>query len=168
MPESFTTYYASPVGTLKISGTASYISELLFDDKNRNVFDKLPTSRELPPILIQCVEELIEYFSGVRKKFEIPIYQEGTAFQKRVWDELLSIPFGKTISYLELSKRIGDVKSIRAAASSNGRNKLAIIVPCHRVIGSNNELVGYAGGLGNKKWLLQHEAKIAHGVQTLF
>lgn len=168
MPKIYTTYYTSPVGTLKVSCTATYISEVLFLNKDMEITDENQMSQDLPPLLIQCVDELIGYFNGVRRKFEVPVYQEGTPFQMRVWDELQSIPFGKTISYLELSRRLGDIKAIRAAASTNGKNKIAIIVPCHRVIGSNNDLVGYAGGLSNKRWLLQHEAKIAHGVQTLF
>ena len=94
--------------------------------------------------------------------------QHGTDFQQRVWNELLGIPFGKTISYLELARRLGDIKSIRAAASANGKNNIVIVVPCHRVIGSHNDLVGYGGGIWRKRWLLEHEAKIAHGVQTLF
>lgn len=122
----------------------------------------------LSPLVVQCVEELIQYFHGGRRKFEVPVNQQGTGFQTKVWNELLSIEFGKTISYLELSRRLGDVKSIRAAAAANGKNNIAIIVPCHRVIGSNRSLVGYGGGLWRKKWLLQHEAKQAHGVQTLF
>ena len=96
------------------------------------------------------------------------IEQEGTAFQKSVWNELMAIPFGRTISYLDLARRMGDTKATRAVAAANGRNNVAIIVPCHRVIGSNKELIGYSGGLWRKKWLLEHEMKIAHGVQTLF
>jgi len=119
-------------------------------------------------MVIQCVEELIQYFHGQRRSFDLPISQIGSTFQQKVWNELSGIPFGKTISYLELSRRLGDSKAIRAAAAANGRNNVAIIVPCHRVIGSNNKLVGYAGGLWRKKWLLDHEAKLAHGVQTLF
>jgi methylated-DNA-[protein]-cysteine S-methyltransferase len=98
----------------------------------------------------------------------LPVHQEGTAFQQKVWHELLNIPFGKTINYLELSRRIGDSKAIRAAAAANGKNNIAIIIPCHRVIGSNNDLVGYMGGIWRKKWLLEMENKIANGVQTLF
>ena len=120
------------------------------------------------PLVIQCVEELIQYFHGQRKHFDVPVHQEGTEFQRKVWNELLAISYGRTISYLELSRRIGDVKAIRAAASANGRNNVAIIVPCHRVIGSDQTLVGYGGGLWRKKWLLQHEARQEHGVQTLF
>ena len=89
-------------------------------------------------------------------------------FQQKVWNELVKIPFGKTISYLKLAQRLGDVKSIRAAASANGRNKLNIIVPCHRVIGSDGSLIGYGGGLPRKKWLLEHESKYKTGVSLLF
>lgn len=120
------------------------------------------------PALTQCVEELIEYFNGNRLQFDIPVNQSGTAFQTNVWNELLTIGFGKTISYMQLAKQLGDPKCIRAAASSNGKNNIAIIVPCHRVIGSNQTLVGYAGGLWRKQWLLEHENKIANGVRTLF
>lgn len=119
-------------------------------------------------MLINCVEQLIQYFNGQRRVFELPLNQEGTAFQKDVWSILSQIPFGKTISYLDLARKTGDPKATRAVANANGRNNIAIIVPCHRVIGSNRELTGYAGGLWRKKWLLDHEMKIAHGVQTLF
>jgi methylated-DNA-[protein]-cysteine S-methyltransferase len=161
------TYYQSPVGLLRISGTANYISAIHFIDHLEDQ-DKDRPSQELAPIFIQCVEQLIQYFQGVRRQFEFPIHQEGTGFQRSVWNELLGIPFGKTISYLELSRRLGDPKVIRAAAAANGRNNVSIVIPCHRVVGSKNELVGYGGGLWRKRWLLQHEAKIAHGVQTLF
>jgi methylated-DNA-[protein]-cysteine S-methyltransferase len=116
----------------------------------------------------QCTEELIEYFHGNRRNFTIPVHQDGTDFQKRVWNHLLGIPYGKTISYMDLAKKMGDPKVIRAAASTNGKNKIAIIVPCHRVIGSDRSLTGYSGGMWRKKWLLQQEFKVAHGVQTLF
>ncbi len=159
------TYYQSPVGLLKIGGTDNYIAELSFVDNKEQVVHGEPG---ISDVIHQCTEELIEFFHGKRRKFDIPVHQDGTEFQKRVWSELLTIPYGKTINYLELSKRIGDVKAIRAAASTNGKNKIAIIVSCHRVIGRNNSLVGYAGGLWRKKWLLDLEFKIAHGVQTLF
>ncbi len=159
------TYYQSPVGLIKMGGTDHYITELTFIDNKDQVSYGEPG---ISDIMHQCTEELIEFFNGNRRLFDIPVYQNGTEFQQKVWGELLNIPFGKTISYLELAKRIGDVKAIRAAASTNGKNKICIIVPCHRVIGSDKSLVGYAGGLWRKKWLLQHELKIAHGVQTLF
>jgi methylated-DNA-[protein]-cysteine S-methyltransferase len=165
MSELYYTYYQSPIGLLKIAGSEHYISELSFVDNKEQILYGEPSVSE---IMHQCTEQLIEFFHGNRRAFNVPVYQNGTEFQMRVWSELLNIPFGKTISYLDLSKRIGDVKAIRAAASTNGKNKIAIIVPCHRVIGSDRSLVGYAGGLWRKKWLLGHELKIAHGVQTLF
>lgn len=167
MPDAFITYYQSPVGLLQIAGTSHFISEVKFIDDQEKITASTD-NRELPPMAIQAVEQLIEYFQGQRRFFELPISQEGTPFQQKVWTELMNIPFGKTISYLELSHRLGDPKVIRAAAAANGRNNVAIIVPCHRVIGANSQLVGYGGGLPRKKWLLQHENKIAHGVQTLF
>ncbi|HMH32050.1 MAG TPA: methylated-DNA--[protein]-cysteine S-methyltransferase [Puia sp.] len=165
--EICSTYYQSPVGLLRISGRANYISGIHFIDHLEDQ-DKTQPPQEPAPILIQCVEQLIEYFQGARRQFEFPVHQDGTSFQQSVWNELIGIPFGKTISYLELSRKLGDPKVIRAAATANGKNNVSIVIPCHRVIGSKNELVGYGGGLWRKKWLLMHEAKIAHGVQTLF
>lgn len=161
----YTTYYQSPVGMLKIIGTEVYISEVSFHDKTSKTPGK---KKSLPPLLIQCLEQLIQYFNGERRQFDLPIHQPGTPFQQEVWNELQSIPFAKTISYLELARMIGDTKATRAVANANGKNNVVIIVPCHRVIGSNRELVGYGGGLWRKKWLLEHEAKVAYGVQTLF
>ncbi len=160
-----TTHYHSPIGLLQVSGTETYISEVSFNDKVQRASSR---KRNLHPLLIQCIEQLIQYFQGERKKFDLPVHQEGTAFQQEVWSELMTIPFGKTISYLDLARMMGDSKATRAVASANGKNNIAIIVPCHRVIGSNRELVGYAGGLWRKKWLLEHEAKIEYGIQTLF
>jgi methylated-DNA-[protein]-cysteine S-methyltransferase len=165
LAEQFTSYYQSPVGLLKISGTEQYISEVTFHDTT----NKPPASnKDMPPALIQCIEQLIQYFQGERRVFELVINQEGTSFQQEVWSLLMTIPYGKTISYLDLALKTGDRKATRAVASANGRNNVAIIVPCHRVIGSNRDLVGYGGGLWRKKWLIEHELKIAYGVQTLF
>jgi methylated-DNA-[protein]-cysteine S-methyltransferase len=165
LAETFSTYYHSPVGLLKISGTEDYISEVSFHDTTQKPEGK---KKHLPPMLIQCVEQLIQYFNGQRRQFELPINQTGTPFQQEVWGLLMQIPYGKTISYLDLAKRSGDTKATRAVANANGKNNVAIIVPCHRVIGSNRDLVGYGGGLWRKKWLLELEAKVAYGVQTLF
>lgn len=159
------TWYHSPIGLLKISGTGEFITGVNFHDSSQK---QEGHSKQIPPLLIQCAEQLIQFFNGQRRVFELPLNQEGTSYQKEVWNELLQIPFGKTISYLELARRMGDTKATRAVANANGKNNIAIIVPCHRVIGSNRELVGYAGGLRRKKWLLDHEASIAWGVQTLF
>jgi methylated-DNA-[protein]-cysteine S-methyltransferase len=165
MSEHYSTYYHSPVGLLKISSTDDYISEVTFHDTSQKAEGK---KKHFPPMLINCVEQLIQYFNGERRQFELPLNQPGTSFQQGVWNELVIIPFGKTISYLELARRTGDTKATRAVANANGKNNIAIIVPCHRVIGSNKELIGYGGGLWRKKWLLEHEAKVAYGVQTLF
>lgn len=167
MQKIYTAFYASPIGQLRISSNDSCITEVHFLNKDEP-FTATTALTGAPPVLEQCLDELTAYFNGQRKSFEVPVYQEGTDFQQRVWNELMNIPFGKTISYLTLAKRLGDPKSIRAAASTNGKNCIAVIVPCHRVIGSNNDLVGYGGGLWRKKWLLDMETKITYGVQTLF
>ena len=130
--------------------------------------DEIDFNTEHSVVIKNCIRQLDEYFAGKRKDFELPVTQYGTEFQKRVWNELLQIPYGKTISYHELSKRIGNVKAIRAVGACNGSNKICIIVPCHRVIGSNGDLTGYGGDLWRKKWLLQHEAKYEYGVRELF
>jgi methylated-DNA-[protein]-cysteine S-methyltransferase len=163
METLYCTYYKSPIGLIKITGTEHYIDSISFVDDEE--MKEACTSNIL---LNGCVEELIEYFNGVRKSFDIPVHQQGTAFQEKVWSELLNIRCGRTITYMELAKKLGDPKAIRAAASTNGKNKLCIVVPCHRVVGSNQTLVGYAGGLWRKKWLLEHENRMANGVQTLF
>ena len=165
MTEITTTYYQSPVGVLRISGGEDFITEVTFFDKVEKVQAR---KRNLPPLVIHCIEQLIQYFQGERRQFELPVNQQGTPFQQDVWSELMVIPYGRTISYLELARRTGDTKAIRAVGTANGKNNVCIIVPCHRVIGSNGDLVGYTGGIWRKKWLLEHEAKHAHGVQTLF
>lgn len=159
--------YHSPIGKISITAEDGCITELVFIDDNNGGPD-LEFDEELPSVIHQCVDELIEYFSGTRRTFTVPINQAGTEFQQRVWKELYEIPFGKTLSYAELAKKLGDPKVIRAAASANGKNKIAIIVPCHRIIGTDQSLVGYAWGKARKRWLLQHEFRLALGVQTLF
>jgi methylated-DNA-[protein]-cysteine S-methyltransferase len=167
--EISSTYYKSPLGLLRVGGTDTYISQVSFiDHLDESEYQHAGQNGPVTPLVIQCIEQLIQYFQGQRRVFDFPVYQEGTEFQQRVWNELTAIPFGKTISYLDLSRRLGDTKAIRAAAAANGKNNIAIVVPCHRVIGSKRDLVGYAGGLWRKKWLLDHETKILYGVQTLF
>ena len=123
-------------------------------------------STKIPEELKEAVLQLQDYFDGKRTTFTFPLNPSGTDFQKKVWDELLHIPFGKTCSYLDLSKKLGDVKAIRAVASANGKNPLWIVIPCHRVIGTDGSLTGYAGGLWRKKWLLEHENPVKQ--ETLF
>lgn len=146
-----TAYMSTPLGSAKLEGDENgltYVTVLETDE---------PVSEIIPEILEDAVYQLNEYFEGKRQNFDLLLNPEGTEFQKKVWAALLEIPFGKTISYLELSKNLGDVKAIRAVASANGKNPLWVIIPCHRVIGSDGSLTGYSGGLHRKKWLLNHE-----------
>mgnify|MGYP000219804667 CR=1 FL=1 len=159
--------YHSPIGKICITADEGCIIELIFIDEAAEVQDNY-TDDELPDVIHQCVDELMEYFAGTRREFTVPINQAGTDFQQKVWKELYEIPFGKTLSYADLAKKLGDPKVIRAAAAANGKNKIAIIVPCHRIIGTDQSLVGYAWGKARKRWLLQHEFRLALGVQTLF
>jgi methylated-DNA-[protein]-cysteine S-methyltransferase len=161
--KTYTALYTSPLGQLKIECSEEHVMAVVFV----NDVDAVSQEDE-HPLLGYCKEQLQEYFSGSRKTFHLPLQQTGTIFQQKVWELLVQIPFGKTISYHALSKQYGDPKAIRAVASANGKNNLAVIVPCHRVIGSNQSLTGYAGGLWRKRWLLAHEAKHHSGVMTLF
>ena len=145
-----TAYIKTPLGIARIVGDENGISEISALDAG-NVSDEIPT------ILQESVSQLQEYFQNKRIDFTFKRNPKGTDFQQKVWQELLNIPYGKTISYMDLSKKLGDVKAIRAAASANGKNPLWIVVPCHRVIGTDGSLTGYAGGLWRKKWLLEHE-----------
>ncbi|MFK6999584.1 methylated-DNA--[protein]-cysteine S-methyltransferase [Flavobacterium oreochromis] len=141
----------SPLGITKIEGDENGIATI-------SVLSEGILSEEIPEELQEAVSQLKEYFDGNRNFFSFKLNPKGTEFQKKVWQELVKIPFGKTISYLDLAKKLGDVKAIRAVASANGKNPLWIVVPCHRVIGTDGSLTGYAGGLWRKKWLLDHES----------
>ena len=121
--------------------------------------DDKPETKEIPDILIPVVSQLEEYFAGNRKIFDLQLDMRGTNFQKQVWKLLLEIPFGQTISYMDIAKKLDDPKKIRAVGNANGKNPVSIIVPCHRVIGSDGSLTGYAGGLWRKEWFLNHEKK---------
>lgn len=131
-----------------------------------SVSDEGEISTTIPAVLQEAVLQLNDYFEGKRTDFDFTLNPKGTEFQQKVWKGLLEIPFGKTCSYMDLSKKLGDVKAIRAVASANGKNPLWIVVPCHRVIGTDGSLTGYAGGLWRKKWLLEHENPTTQ--QTLF
>ncbi len=154
-------YYKSPVGLLKMACDEKRLYSLLFVEATADA----PVENMVTQVVCN---QLDEYFSGRRQTFDFTFEQQGTPFQSKVWELLYNIPYGKTISYMQLAKRYGDVKAIRAVASANGKNNLAIVVPCHRVIGSNATLTGYAGGLWRKRWLLDHEARYYSGVQQLF
>lgn len=143
-------YIRTSLGIVKIIGDEKGISVI-------SVSDEGEISASIPDVLQEPVLQLNQYFEGTRTDFDFLLNPKGTEFQQKVWKGLLEIPFGKTMSYLELSKKLGDVKAIRAVASANGKNPLWIVVPCHRVIGTDGSLTGYAGGLWRKKWLLEHE-----------
>ena len=150
----------SPLGYTKIIGDGDGIASITVLNSEEQITDINPVELE------DCVIQLNEYFEGTRKHFDLKLNPQGTDFQKKVWKQLEQIPYGKTVSYLELSKHLGDVKAIRAVANANGKNPLWIIIPCHRVIGSDGSLTGYAGGLHRKKWLLEHESPYKQ--QSLF
>ena len=145
-----TSYIKTPLGIATIIGDENGISVI-------SVSDEGEISNAIPTILQDAVTQLNAYFGGTRTDFDFVLNPKGTDFQQKVWKGLLEIPFGKTMSYMDLSKKLGDVKAIRAVASTNGKNPLWIVVPCHRVIGTDGSLTGYAGGLWRKKWLLEHE-----------
>ncbi len=147
-----TAVISSPIGLLHITGDDEGVKEVTF------LTDNQPISTIIPDSLSTCVAQLSEYFDGKREDFDLKLNPQGTEFQRKVWEILLEIPFSKTRSYLEQSKVFGDVKAIRAVASANGKNPIVIIIPCHRVIGSDGSLTGYAGGKWRKQWLLNHES----------
>jgi methylated-DNA-[protein]-cysteine S-methyltransferase len=154
-----TAFIKTPLGVAKIVGDENGIAVI-------SILEEGEVSKTIPAELQEAVSQLGDYFDGKRQDFNFKLNPKGTDFQQRVWQELLQIPFGKSMSYLDLSKKLGDVKAIRAVASSNGKNPLWIVVPCHRVIGTDGSLTGYAGGLWRKKWLLEHESP--SGQQALF
>ena len=164
--QHFEHIYTSPIGRIKIVADKDCIQAITFIDETEEHSNS--EGIESPAVIHHCIDELIDYFNGSRTQFTVPIHQSGTDFQQKVWKELYEVPYAKTMSYAELAKKLGDTKVIRAAASANGKNKIAIIVPCHRIIGSDKNLTGYAWGLARKKWLLQHEFRNGLGVQTLF
>ncbi|PRR77921.1 Methylated-DNA--protein-cysteine methyltransferase [Clostridium liquoris] len=150
MEHIFKAYYNSPIGYIQILGNEHSIISLDFIDEINN-------DEKRNDLLNTCITELDEYFKGKRRSFSLNLLLNGTDFQKKVWNALINIPYGKTVSYKDIAKAIGNEKSARAVGNANNKNKIAIIVPCHRVIGSNGLLTGYAGGIWRKEWLINHE-----------
>lgn len=150
----FEAYLKTPIGHLRIIANEAYITQIQFSKEYFKV-DLMPDH------LKTCVLQLDEYFKGERKVFTVSVNPDGTEFQGRVWNILMKIPYGKTISYIELARQLGDEKAVRAIGTANGQNPIPIIIPCHRVIGNDGSLTGYAGGLLRKQWLLEHEGAIA-------
>jgi methylated-DNA-[protein]-cysteine S-methyltransferase len=145
-----TAFIKTPLGTAKITGDEYGIASI-------SILEEGTITKKIPKDLKEAASQLQDYFNGKRTSFDFKLNPQGTEFQQKVWQALLDIPFGKTVSYMDITKKLGDVKAIRAVASANGKNPLWIVVPCHRVIGTDGSLTGYAGGLWRKKWLLEHE-----------
>jgi methylated-DNA-[protein]-cysteine S-methyltransferase len=149
--KTHTTYYKSPLGPIKIVGNQDCILSLDF------VEEKLPGDADLPFCLKACVKQIDEYFKGNRREFLLNLDPKGTKFQRLVWQKLKKIPFGEMVTYGQIAGAIGNPKACRAVGSANGKNPISIIIPCHRVIGSDGSLTGYGGGLWRKEWLIKHE-----------
>ncbi len=155
MDASYTTHFQSPIGILKIITNDHYLLGL--DFVNNDVQDIAPPSSTIAQA---CIQQLGEYFNHTRQSFDIPLSTKGTSFQKSAWKVLQSIPYGQTTSYGEQANKVGNTKAVRAIGHANSKNPIAIIIPCHRVIGKNGKLTGYAGKLWRKEWLLKHEQKV--------
>ncbi|MFT5886131.1 MAG: methylated-DNA-[protein]-cysteine S-methyltransferase [Arcticibacterium sp.] len=162
MSETYTSYFESPIGILKLVTDSEAVQEVLFCDKAGE------SDLNLPKISFELTEQLTAYFADYLKEFSLRLNPQGTDFQKRVWLALGKLTFGKTATYIDIANSLGEPKVIRAAASANGKNPISIIIPCHRVIGKNGNLTGYAGGLNRKRWLLDHENRLANEVLELF
>lgn len=159
-------YYQSEIGLLEIVGTSQVINAINFievEEKSQNLDEA-----DMPPAVAECLTQLDEYFKGERQAFSLNLGPEGTEFQKAVWRQVTTIPYGQTASYLDIARLIGDKKAVRAVGAANGQNRIVIIIPCHRVVGSNGKLTGYGGGLWRKAWLLNHERRFSSGQVALF
>ena len=164
MENDFTTYINSPIGVISLSFNSKFeLTAAEFKDKEQ--FLPVPNDDGIKEIE-NTLKQFEEYFEGKRTQFDLKLAPKGTYFQKKVWAQLQEIQFGKTMTYQQMANQLGDPKVIRAAASANGKNPISIIIPCHRVIGSDGSLTGYAGGLHRKKWLLEHESPVKQ--QSLF
>jgi methylated-DNA-[protein]-cysteine S-methyltransferase len=141
----------TPIGVLKLTSDVSFLKSVSFDAEIQE------DASELPNVLIMAQKQLEEYFSGKRRQFDLPLDPEGTGFQHKVWKQLSEVPYGTTRSYVEIARILGSENSSRAVGMANGRNPIPVIIPCHRIIGHNGKMTGYAGGLERKKWLLLHE-----------
>jgi methylated-DNA-[protein]-cysteine S-methyltransferase len=153
--ETFSINYESPLGIIAVTATTEKIIELSFAEQ------ALPVSSRIPGVLQLCIRQIDAYFKGDLTEFSVDLEPEGTEFQKSVWRQLEKIPYAETVSYGDVARSIGKPTACRAVGGANGRNPIAIIVPCHRVIGSNGTLTGYGSGIWRKEWLLEHEKKVA-------
>jgi methylated-DNA-[protein]-cysteine S-methyltransferase len=150
----YLTYTNSPIGRLEVRANDEGLTIVRFLEPDAEL---LPVNKPKHPTLKAAVNQLKEYFAGGRKVFDLPLAPTGTEFQQKVWQALAGIPWGATTSYLKIAEQLGSKLIIRAVGGANGKNPIAIIIPCHRVIGADGKLTGYAGGLWRKQWLLEHE-----------
>ncbi|MEL7834216.1 methylated-DNA--[protein]-cysteine S-methyltransferase [Fodinibius sp. Rm-B-1B1-1] len=149
------TYYESPIGGLTLTASANSLQSITFGDDQSEA-----NSTSSNEILDIAIKQLSEYFEGQRTSFSLPLSPEGSDFQQSIWEQLQDVPYGQTITYGALADKLGDPNKVRAVGSANGQNPIPIIIPCHRVIGANNNLVGYSGGIERKEFLLKHEGAL--------
>lgn len=154
----YRTEVASPLGDLVILTSERGVTAVVWPEDGREASTAPDATNSIGQ---EAARQLCEYFAGERTRFDLPLDLRGTEFQKRVWESLATIPFGQTVSYAEQAERIGRPSAVRAVAAANGKNPVSIVLPCHRVIGSDGSLTGYAGGLDTKRWLLAHEGSQA-------
>ena len=166
MPQEYKAYFQSEIGLLEIVGTEESIRMVNFVEVE--VGNEEMIQPDLPPVMSACLAQFDDYFRGDRQEFSLKLEPAGTDFQKAVWRQLLTIPYGQTVSYLDIARQVSNEKAVRAVGAANGQNPIAIIVPCHRVVGSNGQLTGYGGGLWRKAWLLNHEKKFSGQQMALF
>ncbi|WP_106769696.1 methylated-DNA--[protein]-cysteine S-methyltransferase [Paenibacillus faecalis] len=158
MNERYRLDYESPIGVIEIIGTGEAVHSMMFKERDIAVH---MIQQQTPRVLVDCYRQLDEYFKGKRRKFTFPYRLAGTDFQKKVWGALTEVSYANTASYKDIAVSIGQEKAIRAVGNANGKNKMWIVIPCHRIIGSNGQLTGYAGGLWRKEWLLEHERSMS-------
>ena len=156
--------FQSPIGIVEIVGTERAILSILFSEK---VEVDYPIGPDSPSVIVDCQRQLEEYFKGERMEFNIPFESTGTPFQQKVWSALTEVPYAETVSYGAIAKAVGSDKAVRAVGNANSKNKLTIVVPCHRIIGSTGKLTGYAGTLTRKEWLLQHEKEVGKNLHSV-
>lgn len=149
-------YYSSPIGMVEIAGNEYEVTSIIFAE-GKGISDGIPE------VLKNAYNQLDEYFNGKRKVFDLKLSLDGTEFQRKVWRELMNIPYGETLTYKDIANKLGNINAVRAVGNANGKNPISIVVPCHRVIGSSGELTGYSGGLERKAWLIEHEKNIMKG-----
>ena len=146
-------YYDSPIGLIEVGGTETAVNTLYFVEQPQ-------PEAVATPYLSEAIRQLAQYFAQTRREFDLNLAPKGTDFQQTVWQQLLTVPYGRTVSYMDIANALDKPKAVRAVGAANGQNPISVIIPCHRIIGSNGKLIGYGGGLWRKEWLLRHEGSL--------